>query len=57
MLSGTSYLSGPGSLAGFPRACAAVILRLKPGGEVKLRYSYVIKCKDVVKDGLPVLPA
>eukprot|EP00415_Alexandrium_ostenfeldii_P001451 UN1451 len=24
--------------------------RLKPGGEVKLRYSYVIKVKDVVKD-------
>eukprot|EP00405_Crypthecodinium_cohnii_P013917 CAMPEP_0206448342 /NCGR_PEP_ID=MMETSP0324_2-20121206/17408_1 /ASSEMBLY_ACC=CAM_ASM_000836 /TAXON_ID=2866 /ORGANISM="Crypthecodinium cohnii, Strain Seligo" /LENGTH=747 /DNA_ID=CAMNT_0053917453 /DNA_START=38 /DNA_END=2281 /DNA_ORIENTATION=- len=24
--------------------------RLKPGGEVKLRYSYIIKCKEVVKD-------
>merc|ERR1719162_402948 len=24
--------------------------RLKPGGEVKLRYSYVIKCKEVIKD-------
>lgn len=24
--------------------------RLKPGGEVKLRYSYVITCKEVVKD-------
>lgn len=25
--------------------------RLKPGGEVKLRYSYVIKVKDVIKNG------
>jgi len=25
--------------------------RLKPGGEVRLRYSYVIRCDEVVKDG------
>ncbi len=24
--------------------------RLKPGGEVRLRYAYIIKCNDVVKD-------
>jgi glutamyl/glutaminyl-tRNA synthetase len=25
--------------------------RLTPGGEVRLRYSYVVKCEEVVKDG------
>ena len=25
--------------------------RLKPGGEVRLRYAYIIKCESVVKDG------
>ncbi|HCA26372.1 MAG TPA: glutamine--tRNA ligase, partial [Betaproteobacteria bacterium] len=25
--------------------------RLKPGGEVRLRYSYVIRCDEVIKDG------
>ena len=25
--------------------------RLKPGGEVRLRYGYIIKCESVVKDG------
>ncbi|MFC2139826.1 glutamine--tRNA ligase/YqeY domain fusion protein [Bacteroidota bacterium] len=24
--------------------------RLKPGGEVRLRYAYIIKCEDVIKD-------
>ncbi|MFA6676385.1 MAG: glutamine--tRNA ligase/YqeY domain fusion protein [Bacteroidales bacterium] len=24
--------------------------RLKPGGEVRLKYSYIIKCEDVIKD-------
>ena len=24
--------------------------RLKPGGEVRLRYAYIVKCNDVVKD-------
>ena len=24
--------------------------RLKPGGEVRLKYSYIVKCEDVVKD-------
>ena len=24
--------------------------RLKPGGEVRLRFAYIIKCKDVIKD-------
>jgi glutaminyl-tRNA synthetase len=24
--------------------------RLKPGGEVRLKYSYIVKCKEVVKD-------
>jgi glutaminyl-tRNA synthetase len=26
--------------------------RLKPGGEVRLRYAYIIKCEEVVKDEL-----
>ena len=25
--------------------------RLKPGGEVRLKYTYIIKCEEVVKDG------
>lgn len=25
--------------------------RLKPGGEVRLKYAYIIKCEEVVKDG------
>lgn len=25
--------------------------RLRPGGEVRLKYAYIIKCEDVVKDG------
>ena len=25
--------------------------RLKPGGEVRLKYAYVIKCDEVIKDG------
>ncbi|MBS93229.1 MAG: glutamine--tRNA ligase [Chromatiales bacterium] len=25
--------------------------RLRPGGEVRLRYGYIIKCEDVIKDG------
>ncbi len=25
--------------------------RLKPGGEVRLRYAYIVKCVDVVRDG------
>jgi len=25
--------------------------RLKPGGEVRLRYGYIIKCEEVIKDG------
>ena len=25
--------------------------RLKPGGEVRLKYAYIIKCDEVVKDG------
>ena len=25
--------------------------RLKPGGEVRLKYAYIIKCNEVVKDG------
>ena len=25
--------------------------RLKPGGEVRLRYAYIIRCDDVIKDG------
>src|SRR5690606_11975175 len=25
--------------------------RLKPGGEVRLRYGYIVKCVDVKKDG------
>ena len=24
--------------------------RLKPGGEVRLRFAYIIKCKDIIKD-------
>jgi glutaminyl-tRNA synthetase len=24
--------------------------RLKPGGEVRLKYAYIIKCDEVVKD-------
>jgi glutaminyl-tRNA synthetase len=24
--------------------------RLKPGGEVRLRYAYIVKCEEVVKD-------
>ena len=24
--------------------------RLKPGGEVRLKYAYIIKCNEVVKD-------
>ena len=25
--------------------------RLKPGGEVRLKHAYIIKCEEVVKDG------
>ena len=24
--------------------------RLKPGGEVRLKYAYIIKCDEVIKD-------
>ena len=35
---------------GFPRGCAKGFFRLKPGGEVRLRHGYVIKCDEVIKD-------
>ena len=29
---------------------SAKFFRLKPGGEVRLRFGYIIKCEEVVKD-------
>ncbi len=34
----------------FMENAAPKFFRLKPGGEVRLKYAYIIKCEDVVKD-------
>jgi glutaminyl-tRNA synthetase len=34
----------------FSEAPPPKFFRLKPGGEVRLKYAYIIKCEDVVKD-------
>ena len=37
--------------ADFMEDAPAKFFRLKPGGEVRLKYTYIIKCEEVVKDG------
>ncbi len=34
----------------FREAAPRKFFRLKPGGEVRLRYAYIIKCEEVIKD-------
>jgi glutaminyl-tRNA synthetase len=38
--------------ADFMEAPPAKYFRLKPGGEVRLKYAYIIKCEEVIKDSL-----
>ena len=37
--------------ADFMEAPPPKYFRLKPGGEVRLKYAYIIKCEEVIKDG------
>ena len=37
--------------ADFMEVPAPKYFRLRPGGEVRLKYAYIIKCEEVVKDG------
>ena len=43
---GKSTSSGTTSWRSSPRK----FRRLRPGGEVRLRYAYIVKCEDVIKD-------